>query len=381
MSDPAPRVRLSQMYRYGFVAALGVLTALALAGVLYAARQVVMMFAVAGLLAYLLAGPIDWLTARFGRRKLFTGVVFAAFVLLMLGLFSSFIPVVAVQTRDLVQNFPDYVAQIEQRFNEIGARFNMSEEVRLSDYLHHLQSQLQGNSPDVMSKILGYGKTVLSGTAIALSWMVLIPLMALYLLLDSDKLRRQLMGLFSERHQPSVDQALTLVNKTLGSYIYSRVVLALMIWIAYTILLLAFGIPYFYLLGILAFIGEFIPVVGGLIAFTPIALVVLATASDKFIWIVLIIVVLQAFQSYVTAPKIMSESMDIHPLTVVIAMLVGGALGGGLGLLLAVPVAAAVKAIYTVFTRHREDLLGVNMSVVDLVRRSTDKDPKNDPAV
>jgi predicted PurR-regulated permease PerM len=113
----------------------------------------------------------------------------------------------------------------------------------------------------------------------------------------------------------------------------------------------------------------------------PIALVVLATASDKFIWIVLIIVVIQGIQSYVIAPKIMSEAMDIHPLTVVIAMLVGGTLGGGLGLLLAVPVAAAVKAVFTVFKRHREDLLGVNMSVVDLVRRSSDKDPANDPVI
>lgn len=382
MSDPvpAPRIRLSQMYRYAFVASLGVLTAVALAGALYAARQVVMMFAVSGLLAYLLAGPIDWLSARYGRRRLFTVLVFIVFVILMLSLFSSFIPVVAGQTSDLIQNFPDYVASIEGKFNDFGARYQM-DRVRLSDYLQQLRQHLQGNSPDMLSRILGYGKTFLSGTAVALSWMFLIPLMTLYLLLDGDKLRRQLMTLFVERHQPSVDQALTLVNKTLGSYIYSRVVLALMVWASYTALLLFFGVPYFYLLGILAFIGEFIPVVGNLIAFVPIALVVLATASDKFIWIVLIIVVIQGIQSYVIAPKIMSEAMDIHPLTVVIAMLVGGTLGGGLGLLLAVPVAAAVKAVLTVFNRHREDLLGVNMSVVDLVRRSSDKDPANDPVV
>jgi predicted PurR-regulated permease PerM len=369
------------MYRYGFTGALGVLTALALAGALYASRQVIMMFAVAGLLAYLLAGPIDWLTARYGRRRLFTGLVFVVFVILMLALFSSFVPVVATQSRDLIQYFPDYVAQLEQRVRDLGARYQLGDDVRLSDYLQQLQTQVQGNSPDVMSKILGYSKSFLSGTAVALSWMFLIPLMTLYLLLDSDKLRRQLMSLFEERHQPSVDQALTLVNKTLGSYIYSRVVLALMIWISYTMLLLFFNVPYFYLLGILAFIGEFIPVVGNLIAFFPIALVVLATSSENFIWITLIMIVIQGLQSYVIAPKIMSDAMDIHPLTVVIAMLVGGTLGGGLGLLLAVPVAAAVKAVYTVVVRHQEDLLGVNMSVVDLVRRRTDKDPSNDPIV
>ena len=128
------------------------------------------------------------------------------FVILMLALFSSFIPVVATQSSDLIKNFPDYVAQLEQRFNDLGARYQVGEQVRLSDYLQQFQQKVQGNSPDVMSKILGYGKSFLSSTAVALSWMFLIPLMTLYLLLDSDRLRRQLMSLFEERHQPSVDQ-------------------------------------------------------------------------------------------------------------------------------------------------------------------------------
>nr|MDQ3022963.1 AI-2E family transporter [bacterium] len=261
-------------------------------------------------------------------------------------------------------------------------RYGIGEpEMRLSDYLNQIVTRVKDGSPDLLSKALGYGKTVLSGTATALTWMFIIPLMTLYLLLDAHKLRQQLMSLFNERHQPSVDQALTAINKTLGSYIYSRVVMAMFVWITYTALLLMFEVPYALLLGILAFIGEFIPVVGNLIAFVPIALITLATVPGSFIWITIIVVVIQGIQNYVITPKVMSDSMDIHPLTVVLAMLVGGTLGGGLGLLLAVPVAAAVKAIYTVFHKHREELLGVNLSVVDLVRRQGDSDPSNDPVV
>jgi len=380
--EDSPQPRLASYYRRGLVAGLGALTAILAVAFLWRTMHVWLMFAVAGLLAYLLAGPIDWLTRHWGRRRLFTVIVFVGFVLLLLGLFSSFIPIVVTQTRELIENAPSYVSQLESRYRDIGARVGIDEpELRLSEYLSQLRQRVESASPDIFNKVLGYGKTVLSGTAVALTWLFLIPLIALYLLLDADRLRKQLMTVFLERHQPSVDQALTAINKTLGSYIYSRVVLALIVWVSYTLLLLFMDVPYSLLLGILAFIGEFIPVVGGLMAFIPIVLIVLITAPAKLIWIVVIIAIIQGLQSYVVAPKIMGEAMDIHPLTVVVAMLVGGTLGGGLGLLLAVPVAAAIKAMYTVFHKHKEELLGVNLGIVDLVRRQTDANPTNDPIV
>jgi predicted PurR-regulated permease PerM len=375
-----PDLRLTQLYRRSFIAALGVLSAVLLVAALYAIRNIAMMFAVAGLLAYLLAGPIDWLSARFGRRRLFTVLVFIVFVILLLGLFGSFIPIVGGQIADLIKNAPEIVEQLEGRYIDLNKRYGFAEpDTRLSDYLTQLTSQLQENNSETFAKVWGYGRTVLGGAASALTWMFLIPLMTLYLLLDSHRLRRALVMLFAERHQANVDQALTAVNKTLGSYIYSRVVLAGFVWLTYTILLTAFGVPYALLLGILAFIGEFIPVVGNLIAFVPIALLVLVTVPDRFIWIVLIIVVIQGLQNYVVQPKVMSDAMDIHPLTVVLVMLVGGTLAGGMGLLLAVPVAAAIKAITSVLVQRREDLLGVNLGIVDLVRRQNDNDPYNDP--
>jgi predicted PurR-regulated permease PerM len=377
-----PQPRFSQLYKQGLFITLGVLTGVILLIGLYLARNVFMMFAVAGLLAYLLAGPIDWLSARFGRRRLFTIAVFIVFVILLLAVFSSFIPILAGESQDLITNLPEYARQLEDLFARLNAQYGVSEsELKLSDYLSSLLQRLQDVSPDMLSKVLGYGKTVLSGTAVALTWMFIIPLMTLYLLLDAHKLRLQLMTLFPERLQPSIDQALTAINRTLGSYIYSRVVLAGFVWATYTLILMFAGVKYAFLLGILAFVGEFIPVVGNLIAFVPIALITLVTVPERFIWIALLMVVVQGIQNYVITPKVMSDSMDIHPLTVVLAMLIGGTLAGGMGLVLGVPAAAAIKAIWVVFRQHREELLGVNLSVVDLVKRNSDGDPANDPVI
>jgi predicted PurR-regulated permease PerM len=73
----------------------------------------------------------------------------------------------------------------------------------------------------------------------------------------------------------------------------------------------------------------------------------------------------------------MSQAMDMHPLTVVLVMLAGGTLAGGVGLLLALPVAAAIKAIFNVVVVRRKEL-GINFSIVDLARTQNDDDPSND---
>ncbi|MDQ3024537.1 MAG: AI-2E family transporter, partial [bacterium] len=163
MDAPAPRPRLSQLYKQGLFVALGALTSIVLIYAVFLARNVIMMFAVAGLLAYLLAGPIDWLADRFGRRRLFTVLVFIVFVFLMLGLFSSFIPIVASQISGLIENMPGYVAQLEQQLMVLNSRYGIGEpEMRLSDYLNQIVTRVKDGSPDLLSKALGYGKTVLS---------------------------------------------------------------------------------------------------------------------------------------------------------------------------------------------------------------------------
>jgi predicted PurR-regulated permease PerM len=112
----------------------------------------------------------------------------------------------------------------------------------------------------------------------------------------------------------------------------------------------ALGVPYGMLLSVLAFVGEFIPVVGWWIAFVPIVLITMLSDNPyAVVWVISGISLLQLVQNYAIAPKLISDTMDIHPLTVVLAMLIGGALGGGVGLLLAVPVAAAAKAVLNQF--------------------------------
>jgi predicted PurR-regulated permease PerM len=194
-----------------------------------------------------------------------------------------------------------------------------------------------------------------------------VPVIALYFLLDSARLRRSLVHCFTQRLRPDVERALDAINRSLSGYIYSRVILAAIIFAGMATAMGLLGVRYWLVLALAVFIGEFIPIVGGVLAFIPIAIVTLVSPEPTdLIWILLINVVLQLVQNYIISPKLVGETMNIHPLTVIIAMLIGGSVGGLAGLVLALPVAAAAKILLSIFVFRREER-GITLPKLDLI--------------
>jgi len=343
--------RLSQVFWRFFVGAWGVVVVAVLALALYRLRDVMVMFTISGLLAYLLAAPTDWLAKR-SHRPVAVGIVFIFFAVGVLGLFGSFLPILYTQGRDLANKLPELLRTIGMAIDQFSAdnlaAYNV--DINLDQSIQNVLDQIQRGAPQILNNVFNYTQTILSSTAGILAGMVFVPMMTLYLMLDTVRLRAAFLLTFPEHHREEVDTALSAVSASLSGYIRSRVLLALFIFVTYLILFSILGVPFGILLSVLAFVSEFIPVVGWWIAFVPIvAITLLSDNPYAVIWVIIGITVLQLIQNYVLAPKLISDTMDIHPLTVVLAMLIGGAIGGGIGLLLAVPVAAAGKAVLTQF--------------------------------
>jgi predicted PurR-regulated permease PerM len=343
--------RLSSVFWRSFASAWGVLLAAALGYGIWRLREVAMMFIISGMLAYLLAAPTDWLTRRMPRPAA-VGIVFVLFVLALLGIFGSFLPVIYAQGSSFAEHLPSMLREIgmfvENMSNKtiLGYRVDIS----LDKAVENILSQIQTSGPVILNRVLSHTQSILSGTAALMAGLVFVPMITLYLMLDSARLRRALVLCFPQGHRNEVDTALSSVSLSIAGYIRSRVLLALFVFVTYSILFTVLGIPFGILLSVLAFISEFIPVVGWWIAFVPIVLLSLLHDNPLVVIPVIIgISVLQLIQNFAVAPKLLSDTMEIHPLTVVLAMMMGGALGGGMGLLLAVPVAAAAKAILTQF--------------------------------
>lgn len=338
------------------------------------------MLAFAGFLAYFLEWPISML-ARKMPRPAATRIVFYTFFIVLLSAIPTVGAVLFFQTGEFVKALPGYLDQLPNQYDMLNKlviglqqRYVQGQEAQgLDIYLRQLAQQLQSSGPVIVSRALGATQNFLSAASTVMAGLIVVPVIALYFLLDARRFRRTLVDCFAERLRPDVESALDAINKSLGGYIYSRVLMALFIGGFMAVFMAAMGVPYWLLLAVGLFVGEFIPVVGGLLAFVPIAIVILVSPQPlDLLWVLGFNLLLQLIQNYIIAPKLAAETMNIHPLTVVVAMLIGGSVGGVAGLLLALPAAAAVKILANIFIFKREER-GITLPQLDLISSSGQK--------
>ncbi len=361
---------MAYVFRRYFFAALAVVLVLVLVYAIYQLRFVALIIAIAGLLAYFLAWPVEKLSRRW-KRSAAVWTVFAAFLVALLGLVGSIVPVISSQVQQLIRTIPEMLQRLEVSATSWSWQVLPGRELVASDYYSEMMDEFEARIPEILGNVFDFTQSFVSGTATVVAALLIIPLLALYLLLDSQRLRLALTRCFPKRNQDDVDRAMTALNKSLGSYIYSRVLLALFVGITSTLVLLALGVDYALLLGLLAFAGEFIPVLGPWLAFAPTALIVLATDPYMLVAVAVFYLAIQLFENYWLAPRWMGGTMDLHPLTVILAMMIGGTLGGLAGLFVAVPVAAALKVILGIFVFRREEP-GIDVPVLAIIQDRTD---------
>jgi predicted PurR-regulated permease PerM len=188
--------------------------------------------------------------------------------------------------------------------------------------------------------------------------MVAIPVICFYLLMDWPKIRESLLKFLPQHIQTSTIDLMDHLTVTLNSYLRGQLKLSFLMFLITTAALLVLNclgilIPSFgfyigpwLLLGLLAGTTEVIPIVGPIIAFIPAVILGFINGPITGITVILLYAVIQLFEGSILVPKIMGDKMDVHPLTVMFALLCGGLLGGIGGMLLALPVAATLKVIF-----------------------------------
>jgi predicted PurR-regulated permease PerM len=364
------RERNSAVFRRGALLALGAIAAGVLCYCVWLLRHVALIFALAVFWAYFLAWPARWLARRMPYKRAIRIVFYTSF-LVILGTLGPIGTMLYRQCNELIQKLPGMAAQLEQSISGWHIELLPGQTVHLDESLTATIEQLRQNAPALLSKAFNASQSFLTGTAEVVAALIIIPLISFYLLLDTTRLRSTLVDLFPPRLRSDIQQVLSAVNSSFGTYIYSRVILSFFAGLMTLVLLLVLQVPFSLVLALLAVVGEFIPVVGPAIVLVFACLIALATGAGAggwvaVFWILIGFGIIRFIQDYVVSPRLMGETMDIHPLTVVGAMLMGGTLGGFAGLLLAIPAAAALKVIFNVFVLRRPEK-GVKLPALDLI--------------
>lgn len=258
-------------------------------------------------------------------------------------------PRVVDQAKEFGTNLPAYGQAIRERTNELNRRFDR---LRIPD-------EVQAKINEKITEIGGSITASVGGFVLAMvayiPWFILVPILAFFFLKDVNQFRLGILRMFPAgplRYRAEL--ILTDLNTTLAAYTRAQLISCVVIAIICTIGFYALGLRYALLLGILAGIFEFVPLLGP--AAIGIIVTLVAAASDnpwKALYVAVFLIVLRIVQDYVLYPRIVRGGIHLHPLAIILSVLAGEQVGGIPGVFLAIPLVAVGTVVYRHVLEHR----------------------------
>lgn len=327
-----------QKWRWLFVISISVLSIWLLASV----RSILSPFFVAIVLAYLLVPIVEMLIRKGVGRRTAIAIVFLGIIGSLAVTIFLLIPKLYLELSKLTSVLPDTMAAFEQRLQEFRSNFQaagLPHQVLtlLDEHLGQGQTflvQWLDNFLDDIPKILT-----------SMSLLILSPVIAIYLLFDWQKLQGGLLRIVPQRRRVAWQRLIQDISYIVRSYIRGNILVALIVGILTGIGVKIVGMDYALIIGVLCGLFDLIPYFGPLIGAIPAVLLGLVVSRFMAIKVLIVILIVQQLESSVISPKLMGDSVGLHPLWIIFALLAGGEIAGFWGILLAVPVAAVIRVI------------------------------------
>jgi predicted PurR-regulated permease PerM len=317
----------------GFMAALGVACAFAIAWIVVAAGQVLILLGLAFFIAVGLDPAVLWLY----RRGLPRWAAVTIVILASLGVFAGFlalaVPVLVTQASHLADQLPHYLRTLNNRSTELG-KLN-----RRYHIVNSLQKLLNGKTS--FATALGVGKVVLD----LVTSVLIVAIVTIYLLADLPRVRRGIYHLAPKSRRARMILLTDEIFSRVGGYVLGNLLTSFIAGFGTWAWSLALGIPYALLLGILVALLDLIPIVGSTIGGIIVSLVALTVSLEVAVATAVFYVVYRFLEDYLLTPRIMQRTVAVPGLVTVVATVLGGALLGIVGALVAIPIAAAIKLL------------------------------------
>lgn len=317
--------------------------------------DIILIFFLAWLLAFILT-PLARFLTRYNRRskllaivEIYVGLILFLFVVGFLA-----IPAIAAQMYQLGQYLPAYIAGLTQAVTSVQVWF-LVRGITL-DLSSVLQSQTLVQGANALGTLVAQNALgIAQFLASAVTGLFIVLVLSFYIMLDGERLARDLLRLLPPRYQEEGRFFMESIDRTFGGFIRGVLIqaavygtgTALVMWIA--------GLGFVEVVSVFAGAMMVIPFLGGFLAIIPPFFIALFTGSVGTIVFVLVsLLVLQQIVLNVVAPRVMSENVGIHPLVVFLAVLLGFKVAGIWGTIFGVPVAGVVNAMAQYFINRTQ---------------------------
>ncbi|WP_082500758.1 AI-2E family transporter [Agreia sp. Leaf244] len=351
-STALPPVRINA-FRIGLVGGLGVLVSILIGGVIGQLTTVLIYVGVALFLALGLDPLVSWLEKKLPRWAAIL-VVFAAVILGFAGLLFTIIPVIVDQISNLITNFPDiatrlvnsdFVKSVEQQLSGVVDFDSIAKSV--TDFVSD-----PNNFVSLGGGILAVGVGVASGVTGA----TIVLILTLYFLASLRSIKRVTYRFVPASKRAGFIDVSEDITSAVGRYVVGQFTLAAVNGVLSAIFLWIIGAPQFVLLAFIAFLFSLIPLVGTLTGSLIIVLTCLFASPLTALVALIYYLIYMQVEAYFLSPRIMNRAVSVPGAVVVIAAVAGGTLGGILGALVAIPVAASTIIIIQKVVFPRQEL-------------------------
>ncbi|MDD5600479.1 MAG: AI-2E family transporter [Actinomycetota bacterium] len=328
---------------------------------IYLIRSAIIPLIIAVAIAYLLT-PLVIILQKKMRRVFAVTITFLIFIGIIFTTLFFVIPVIIDQFKTFINSLPLYIENLSKIINDFlknslfiknienitGEEIVTKDASIIADYF---LSMIETKEIDVFQGITTFGRSVVD----VILYIVVGPLLGLYILLYSDRIRPFFMKILPARFRKDTNVVLDIINKVAGKYITTQILVSIVVGILCTIVLLILKVDLAVLLGFIAGFFNIIPLIGPIIGAIPAALTALFVSPLTALIVIISFTAIQQIDNYVISPNIMKYRVGVHPGIIIFSLMAGGALMGFWGLLIAVPVVAIVQELikYYFFEKNK----------------------------
>jgi predicted PurR-regulated permease PerM len=327
--------------------------------VIFKLTGVILLLILSVFFAYLVSPLVEFLQRPIkiaGRERVMPRVL--AISLAYLIIVGAVVGTIYLLLPSLSNQFPEFAQQARGYWKSLGEIWQ-----RFNDYLSQrmpgpMVDLINKEVPTIVERVGGTVSAVVERMVLWLAyipWLILIPVLSFFFLKDADTFRRSALQMLPRgRWRWRGDEFFQDVSGTLAAYTRAQLTACLFIGVVCTIGFALLGIPSPLVLGVIAGIFEFVPLIGPLlVAFLAVIVATLHSGLGSGLLVILFLGILRIVQDYFIYPRLIGQGIHLHPLAVIIAILSGAELAGIAGIFLAIPIVAILTVSYRHWLEHR----------------------------
>lgn len=317
-------------------------------------RTITLSILVAAMLAYFLNPMVKSVRKRLKiSDNLAILTVFLIVILIFLILGFTVFPKTISDIKNLIIKFPEYYKQTLESINDFFNQYELFKGINLDNELivDNISKIYKKQTANAGNLLVNFAKNVMS----FVFSLVLTSIFAFYFLKDKDKIKEKFKAMIPEARKERLIRLFSNIHNDMTKYIIGKIKMAIFVGFATFIMLLALGVEFSFVIGIITCVADIVPYVGPLMGLIPAFVFAFIDSPIKALWIFVLYILIQWIENNIVGPKILSKETGFHPIVVLFLLILGAALFGFLGMILSVPIALVIKTVYNEYVVNKNN--------------------------